>query len=240
MSSSLGFRNGGEFAPRPKPSSVVSRSIEIERDVAAQAYCSVCGFKITCPVPQGLLMTLLFFAGALALPIMFFYIEPDYGTTWVEPFIIGMSALYAVFLLFLSSNMSIFYNTVLGLYTGVEVRVLHRTFDFAVASTTSNAHMAWAISGGAIVILHLLPFYLVDSGVVVTTLAAVGLVVNTALCVYLDPTLTLQAFSSGTAFLLTAMCIIGLNCAKCSLLTLLRDAMKYGGFLTLQPLTFKL
>lgn len=241
MSSGLGFRT--DFVNRPRMSNTVVAppTIDIESDSASSdAYCSICGFKITCPVPQGFLMTLIFFVGALGLPLMFFYGDADYTEEWTPPFAIGLSGLYAVLLLLLSSNMSVFYNTVLGLYTGIEVRVVQTAFDFAMATTTSDRDMVLAYVGGGVVIAHMIPFYLTDSGVVVTTLAAVGLVVNTSICVYLDTTLTLQAFTSGAAFLLTALCIVGLHCTKCSLMTLLRDAIKYGGFLTCKPLALKL
>ncbi|RPF82141.1 MAG: hypothetical protein CBC65_000940 [Rhodothermaceae bacterium TMED105] len=236
MSSSLGFRGG--FAPKPK-GTVSSRTVDIESDMP-QAYCSVCGFKITCPVPQGFLMTMIFFVGALGLPLMFFYGKADYTEEWTPPFVIGLSALYSVLLLVLSSNMTIFYNTVLGLYTGIEIKVVDTAFTYAGLTTTSDTDMAWAIIGGSVVIIHLIPFYITERGILVTTLAAVGLVVNTSICVYLDDTLTLQAFTSGAAFLLTALCIIGVHSVECSMLTLFRNAIKYGGFLTCQPLTFKL
>lgn len=236
MSSSLGFH--GSFTPKSQRKAS-SQTLDME-SVLPQAYCSVCGFKVTCPVPQGLLMTMIFFVGALGLPLMFFYGEPDYTEEWTPPFVIGLSALYSVLLLVLSSNMTMFYNTVLGLYTGIEVKVVDTALTYASQDTTSDTNMAWALIGGGIVVLHMIPFYLTERGILVTTLAAVGLVVNTAICVYIDDTLTLQAFTSGAAFLLTALCIIGMHCVECSMLTLFRNAVKYGGFLTFQPLTFKL
>ena len=241
MSSNLGYRNGGEItAPvRSHKSAVTTTTVNIEEDYP-NAYCSVCGFKITCPVPQGFLMTALFFVGGLGLPLMFYYGEADYTTEWTPPFVISLSAIYAFLLLFFSSNMPMFYNTVLGLYTGIEIKVIDTALTYATADGTPDADMVWSAIGGGVVILHLLPFYLVDSGIVVTTLAAVGLVVNTAILVYLDTGLILQAFTSGSAFLLTALCVVALHCEKPSLLSVLRDALMHGNCLMCKPLTFKL
>ena len=241
MSSSLGYRNGGEItAPvRSKPLEVKTTIVQVEEDYP-NAYCSVCGFKITCPVPQGFLMTALFFVGGLGLPLMFYYGDADYTTEWTPPFVIGLSALYAFLLLFLSSNMTMFYNTVLGLYTGIEVKVIDTALTYATADGTPDADIVWSAIGGGVVIVHLLPFYLVDSGLVVTTLAAIGLVVNTAILVYLDTTLILQAFTAGSAFLLSALCIVALHGEKPSLLSTLKDALMHGSCLACKPLTFKL
>ena len=222
---------------------VTSNTVDLEAD---NAYCSICGFKVTCPVPQGLLMTLIFFVGGLSLPLMFFYGDADYSDDMMPPYLIGMSTVYALALLVLGGNMTVIYNTVLGVYTGIEIKVVDAAFRYASGTelssgeSVSDMDMAWAILGGIIVIVHLLPFYMSNSGILITTLAAVGLVVNTAICAYLDTSLLLQTFTSGSAFLLTSLCIIGIHCTPVSLFSQITDAIKYGGFLRCQPLALKL
>jgi hypothetical protein len=185
-------------------------------------------------------MTALFFVGGLGLPLMFYYGDVDYKTAWTPPFVIGVSALFAFLMLVFSSNMTMFYNTVLGLYTGIEVKVVDVALTYAFATDTPTTDMVWATIGGCVVIVHLLPFYLSDNGLVVTTLVAIGLVVNTSILVYLNTTLLLQAFTSGSAFLLAALCIIALHCEKPSLVSTFKDALMYGTFIVCKPLTFKL
>ena len=46
--------------------------------------------------------------------------------------------------------------------------------------------MVWAIVGAAIVIVHLIPFFLVDRVMLLTTLAYAGVIVNAAILVHLD------------------------------------------------------
>lgn len=238
MSSSLGYRQGGEIA-QPARTAKTVRTVTIEPETP-DAYCSVCGVKLTCPVPQGMLMILLLFAGAIGVPLTYFYGSVDYTLDWTPPLITGLSALAALLVLVFGSNMPIAYNVVLGLYTGVEVRVIDLAFAYAAADGTTDEASALAIAAAVTIIVHLVPFYLSDSGLLVTTLAAVGIVVNAATCAYIDSSIALQTFTSGTAFLLTTLIILGVHCVPCSMLTMFKDAIVYKRFLVMEPLALKL
>lgn len=241
MSSSLGYRQGGEgSAPARAAVAAATRTIQIEAPKTPDAYCSACGFKLSCPVPQGFLMTLLFLAASIGVPLVNFYGGVDYTNEMVPPFLTALSTLSAVLLFALASTLPTFYNIVLGLYTGIEIRVIDAAFTYANATYTTQAGMVWSLIGGCVVILHLIPFYVTEKGMIVTSLAAVGIGVNTAITTYIEPALAFQAYSTGVAFLLTSLSVIGISCETCSLLSLLREAMKNGSFLTCKPLTFKL
>ena len=95
------------------------------------------------------------------------------------------------------------------------------------------------LSGGkiaGIVIAHLIPFYLCDRAWIVAGLAAVGIVVNTATLMFVDPTLLLFVFGTGLSFLLNVITTCAYHCEKPCMLTSFRSALKSGGMITCKPL----
>ena len=256
MSSSLGFRNGGEhISPRAPRSTSRSTVVEIEQTTPDATYCSVFGCKLVCPVPQGFLVTFMLFSLAVTIPIADYYFDINYDSDYEKILVICASGLASFLLLIFGANMQTFYNVLLGLYIGVEIKVLDVTIDYAMDddSTYYNAtadevvtfmkpdkDIVMSYVAAVAVLLHLIPLVTSTRGWLVVSMAVLGVPINTAICVFLDHTLLLQTFTTGISFLVIALCVIGTHGICASLLNEFACALKGSGFLVMRPLALKL
>ena len=239
-SNSLGVRRGHEFSTqRSRAAMVRSTTVPIKAAEPASAgvSCASCSARLNCLMPQGFLMTLLYFAGALAVPLLFFYADVDYADARTPPLVIALSAIYALIVVF-SGSVSSLYNIQLGFYTGIEVKVVDLALTFAQA-TGDQAHMVLAIVGASVVVIHLLPFFLIDHAGLLTTLATAGVVVNTAIVSYLDPAMILFVFGAAATFLITTLCVVSFGCHSPSLLRALRTAIAENKCLACEPMSLR-
>ena len=86
----------------------------------------------------------------------------------------------------------------------------------------------------SVIIVHLIPFILLDRLALLGLLAYVGVIVNASALVYLDPTLLLLVGFSSVTLLGATLLIAGIDCIDTSLLSNFRSAMKDGSFLLCQ------
>ena len=85
--------------------------------------------------------------------------------------------------------------------------------------------MALAIVGAIVVIVHLIPFYVSDRLMLLSTLAFAGVIVNATLLVFLDSSMLLLVGASSLALLAITMIISGVCEIKTSLLSLIRESV---------------
>lgn len=222
---SLGYRIGGEGIPAPKRKIVqpIEDPVLPPPSLAARLKCEM-------KVPKGFLILLLYSAYAALLPLLYFYVEYDFASTMTRGGVIGASTLLALVAI-LANDCCTWYNMVLLYHTAIEVKVLDTVLTYAMADTTDDVSMAWSWIGAAIVIVHLLPFFLVDWTRLLLVLAFAGVPVNAALAVYLD-TAVLPVVVPSAAFLLFMTFIVtGIQGLKPSMLSKLRIALTEGGWL---------
>lgn len=240
MSSSLGYRYGTETghvrtrAVDPASETEMSLPSRVVSAVMTRApskpspssSCTICGYPMMCLAPHGLMMTLLLLGGAVTLPIVYYYVDVDYSSDAARATTIGLSGL-ATALVFLKGDcFTTMYNVQLGFYTGVEVKVIDTAIAYAMQSSTPTEQVWLSAVAASVIAIHLIPFYTLNNPFLVTSLAAIGVVLNTAVVVFLDSTLLVVAFGSGISFLMTAMCIIVHQCACPALMTSMCGAVR--------------
>lgn len=218
---SLGFRRDHDhIAERKRPAFHASTLPEP---------CPAPSRRLTCNVyvPQGLLPLLLYSGFAFLIPTLFFYVDYDYTDTMTRGLVIGGAVLGGL-LVVLANSCCVWYNMALLFHTAVEVKVLDIGYRFAYAETTSNVDMGLVIAGGAVVILHLIPFFLTARTALLTFLAFAGIGVNVALVVFLDSSLLLVATGSALGLLAITQIVVGVCNLDPSLLTALKCACDSG------------
>lgn len=182
--------------------------------------------------PRGVLPVLLYMALAFTVPLLYFYVHYDFTSDIVRGVTIGISGAAAIAVVF-ANNCCCWYNMMLAFHTALEVRVVERAITFAYDASTPDFQMAWALTGAIIVIVHLVPFYVTDNVLLLGTLAVAGTMVNTALLVYLEPTLLLLLVgASSIAVLAVTLLIAGVCRVDTSLLSVLRDALNARSLVT--------
>jgi len=175
------------------------------------------------PVPRGFLPTLTYSLFALAMPILFFYASPDFENTAVIITTIALSAVGGGVII-MANDCCCWYNMMLFFHLGIETYVVEKTFAFANASDTSDTDSALALAAAIVIIVHLVPFLLLDRIRMLTLLAYAGVVVNVTTVVYLMPNELLLVSASAVALLSTTMIIAGVCEIRTSMLSLLMDA----------------
>lgn len=230
---SLGFRRGHDHnasrrpvAPTHTPLPMTSSSSS-DADPKRSLVCHL-------PVPRGFVPTLTYSLYALAIPILWFFVDPpDYTDNAIIGVTIGVSALTA-FVVTLANDCCCWYNMMLFFHIGIESKVVDTALAYATAGTTSDHATALAITGVSVIILHLVPFLLLDSTMIMSLLAFAGVVVNTAVVVYTDSSLLLLVLASSSALLASTMIIGGVCEIRTSMLSLIKDAVSRRMCLTCQ------
>lgn len=224
MSQSLGFRRGcdhiAEEHHRPSP-----RRGTLPAPKAPEPK------PMRMMVLKGFVPLFLVSSFFFVLPLLFFYADPDYTTAGGRGGVIALASVAGLAVVMVNDTCTIF-NIVLGLHTAVEVRVLDVLMDFAKESTTSDSDevLAWCAFG--VIIAHLLPFFLMDKRMLLALLGVIGIPVNAAALVYLEPTLLLAAGLSSTA-LLGAVLSICYSCSRrCAIVPLFVKTMTTGKWIS--------
>lgn len=124
---------------------------------------------------------------------------------------------------------------VLFYHTAVEVRVLDVVITYALQEEQSMTAAALAWTGASIVVIHLLPFFVIDMRRLLILLAWAGVIVNSTLVVYIDASLTVLTLSSALAFLLVTLFTFGSECTTPSLASQLREAISGGKLIACEP-----
>lgn len=223
---SLGFRPGNDhIAERPRAPRPVVLTVEepAPRSMMTKLKEVPC-FTCMLGVPRGFLPTLLFSAIAFLVP--YFYLFDTFTLTdndarvgvLVTAAVAATGAVYA-------NDCCCWYNMGLLFHTAVETKVLDVAFTFAYADDTEDKHMALAIVAAIVIIAHLLPFFLTDRIMLLSALAYAGVLVNTAVTLYLDTSLLLLSFASAMALLLTTMILGGICEVRTSLLSLFLESV---------------
>lgn len=216
MSSSLGSisqcHSKGKTQPTPLP------ILAPPPATAPPASSARCAFF----VPKGFVPTLGAAAIAALLPLLLIYVDFDFDDMLTRGLTIGFTALGAL-AVYLANDCATWYNMVLFFHIGAEVQVIDKSLAFA--DTASNTDMILAIVGASVVIAHLVPFLVVDHTPLLTLLAGAGVVVNTALLVYIDPSLLLLMIGSSNMLLILVLLAGSTGCGPLSLGSQLRAAM---------------
>jgi hypothetical protein len=171
---------------------------------------------------------------AATVPAVSLYIDLDYSDTLTRGLIAGASGVLATAVL-LANNCAVWYNMVLFYHTAVEVRVLDVVITYALQEEQSMPAAALAWTGASIVVIHLLPFFVIDMRRLLILLAWAGVIVNSTLVVYIDASLTVLTLSSALAFLLVTLFTFGSECTTPSLASQLREAISSGKFIACEP-----
>ena len=181
--------------------------------------------------PQGLFAILLYSSLAITVPVLHDYLTIDYTTDLSRGVVIGIAAATAL-LVPLASDACTLYNILLFFHIGNEVIIVDKSLAFAMNTANATADIALAYTGAIVVILHLIPFLILDIPLVLIILAMAGVVVNVAIAVYLVPSQLLLIGFSATALLTATILVEGISQFKPSLLSNLRK----GRFLTCLPM----
>lgn len=230
MSSSLGDRS----SQRPPK---VSRSINIppapEPAVPAVRFAIL---RKAATIPRGGFLPMLFVSSLFAVATsMFAYngiSDVDYSEDMPRVLTIGTAVLGTFFIL-IARNPVLLFNIALFAHLGFEIFVVDKVWQYAMASDTSTSDMTIAYTGAGLVIVHLIPFFLIDNAMTLILLAAVGIIVNNLVIL-----MSVPAFGSSLLMPvgLTSAILLGVTqhiCgemeSKCSLLTVVRTE----GFLTM-------
>lgn len=182
-------------------------------------------------VAKGFLPMLVYMLLAGTVPLLFFYTTIDTTTDMQRAFIIGMSALGS--LLIVAANVcNSWFNITLAFHTAIEVKVVDAALALAMADGTSTAGVTWAWVAAAVIVLHLIPFFVLDHSRLLALLAFVGVPVNVAAALYLLVDHLLLIGLSANVFLLMVLQTLASDCNCPSLLGQFRIALGSGKWLT--------
>lgn len=181
-------------------------------------------------VPKGFLPLLFYSAMFMLAPILYTYVEYTWTDTMTRASLIAVSAGYAVMVV-LANDCVVWFNMVLFFHIGIEVKVLEILYDNAQLETTDTMDEMLFWSAFATIIVHLLPFLLIDKTMLLTLLASAGVIVNSTVLVFLDDSHLLLVGFSSVSLLGTTLCISGVCDVATSLMTNFYKAMKDGTWL---------
>ena len=221
---SLGYRRGHDHIASRRPVAATQAPLPTTMSDTHQ---STLKSAISCrlPVPRGLVPTTLYSLFALAIPLLWFFMDPpDYTDNAVRGIVIGGSAL-AGLIVILANDCCCWYNMMLFFHIGIEAKVVDAAIAYSQLATTDGTGQALSITAAVVIIVHLLPFLLTDRIMLLSLLAYVGVVVNVATVVFIDTTLLLIVLSSTLALLSTTMIIGGICEIRTSMLSLIMDSV---------------
>lgn len=176
---SLGYRVGGEAIPtlrRPKPM--------VSNVDALPAPSLMSRMAFPTKMPTGIVFTLLYSAYAALLPLLYYYVEYDFTSDSVRAGSIVAASMLAIFTI-LANDCCTWYNMVLFFHTALEIKLLNTALRFATDTSTDNMSMVWTWIGSVVIIVHLVPFFLIDKARLLTLLALAGVPVNAAVALYM-------------------------------------------------------
>ena len=162
-----------------------------------------------------------------AVPLVHEYVDADYGKTEARGISVGVAATAALAIVGANDCVA-WFNFVLFFHAGVEATVLDRLQSYALTDTTLSESEIWAWIGFGVIIAHLLPFFLMDHNAMLVPLAVVGVPINTAVVVFLDSGKLMYVGLSASMLLGTTLYVCGQCEKRCSVMTLMKDAMGSG------------
>ena len=227
--SSLGYRRGADLnSARPgEVSAVRSTTVRIEsvpETAARRCTVHMIGLKGFLPC--------LFYATLFgAAPLLYTYVDYDYTSAEARGGVITASFVYAAIAV-MANDCACWFNMLLLFHIGIEVRVMDVLMTFAKNAGTSDGHEIIAWTGFAVILVHLIPFLLVDNTMFLAVLAFAGVIVNASALIYLDPSLLLIVGFSSTVLLMAVLCFSGHIGVRTSLLHGMRQAITSGKWIT--------
>ena len=220
-STSLGYRHGCESLGSH------TKRVRALSDTTAPASASPASTPRTLGVrvPKGLIPVVLYSLLFTAVPIVNYYVAPDYNDTTVKGIVCMYSALCALAIV-LANDCVAWFNIVLATHLAIEIVVLNKLHDFAQLATTSDQSMALAYVSFGVIIFHLIPFFLVNNVHVLTLLGFVGIILNTVSLTYVASDMLLVTGISSSALLILTLLVASIDCVSTSLFSALRSALK--------------
>lgn len=201
--------------PKPKPAPV-----ELATPLPTPSIMSRVTSRVTCglAIPTGFLPFVFYASYAALLPLLYFFVSTyDYSENVTRGMVIGLTSALPV-VAYLAADCCTWFNMALFLHTAIEAKLLDTAITFATADGTAQHHMAWAWVGAAVVMAHLLPFFLFDNARLHLLLASVGIPVNATIAVFIDPAFLPVVVPSATFFLLLVLICPLVEGVKTSLL----------------------
>jgi hypothetical protein len=234
--SSLGYRRGCDHNST-RPGEIPTRTITVAIPTTVDAPADK-EMSSRISVPKGFLPLLFNAVNFLLVPVFYEYVDYTWTDSTTRAVVIAASAVYALSVVFANDCVT-WFNMVLFFHIGIEVKVLDILMDFARSTTTSDGDEILAWTGFVVIIVHLIPFLLVDNTMFLALLAVAGVIVNAGALVYLtdigneltDLRLLLTGLSS-VSLLGATLCISGVCGVSTSMLTALQKAMTDGTWLT--------
>lgn len=160
------------------------------------------------------------------------YVTYNYSNSLTQAVVIVASALYAHFIIS-ANDCRTWFNTVLFFHIGTEVKVVDTLLTYTREPSISSAYSALTIVALVVIVTHLVIFLVSDMRHLLSFVAFVGVVVNTASLVFLDPSQLLLVGLSSSMVLQTLLCIRGMCRVRTSILYALIEAMEHGTWFTM-------
>lgn len=218
-----------ETAPRLRTAPTELSRVTVQSSTTSNTSKPTAGWcKVS--VPKGLLPVTLYSLFFLAFPLISHFVTYDFTDEIVRVGVIVASFLAATIIL-VANDCVAWFNMALFFHLGVEITVLDTLITFAQASTTSDTGLVLAWTASAVIIIHLLPFFLLDHAGLLTLLAYAGVAVNASALVFVEPTMLLLVGFSSTVLLACVLLIAYIDCVRTSMLSQLRQALTEGTWL---------
>lgn len=206
MSSSLGDRN------TQRPPVVQQRSISIPSPAPPPPrpiYLRVIPTSLP-RIPMGFLPVLLLTSGFGAATACFAYfgMTADYTDVATRALTIATASIAAI-AGFFARDIVLIVNSVLFTHLGLEIFIVQRAIEYA-RNESDDGSMVMAYIGAATVIVHLLPFFVLDNAMLRSILAFAGVIVNNLLILLaLSPVATILLLPVGITS--TALLVVSRN-----------------------------
>lgn len=227
---SLGFVRGHDFNAQPQkpkpaqPAAAATLPVHTAENT-----------KMTCMnmmIVKGFFPLMLFSFYFALLPVLAHNIEIDYTDTLSR--IVVLSCIFLAGFFVVAANCCVcWFNIALFFHIGIEVGVLQVLWTYAQEQEGFAMVLSWITY--ATIIVHLIPFLVVDRGMPLTVLAFVGLLVNAATILFVHPADLVLVSASAAGLLGASLVFPGIDCIHTSMLSNLRAAMKSGVWIKCSP-----
>ena len=181
-------------------------------------------------VPKGLIPVTIYSLFFLTFPLISHYVTYDFTDDMIRAGVIVASFLAATIIL-TANDCVAWFNMALFFHLGIEITVLDTLITFAQAATTSDTGTALAWTAWAVIIIHLLPFFLIDHAGLLILLSYAGLIVNASALVFVQPSMLLLTSFSSAVLLACVLLIACIDCVRTSMLSQVRQAATEGTWL---------
>tara|TARA_B110000046_G_scaffold167214_1_gene184698 strand:+ start:1952 stop:2617 length:666 start_codon:yes stop_codon:yes gene_type:complete len=180
---SLGFLNSTAQMHAPRKTQPPTVALDVSDAESASRVTITHGNMFGNDLIKSTLFGALFLAASYSFVSM--GLDTDYNLTNPRIATIVIAAFGGLLCLLIRDTTTLF-NTLLGYYIGLEIFLIQLTFENAT-STTEAVTEGWSWTAGFVILIHLIPFLLLNSGMLLNLLAYVGLLVNILTILYLVP-----------------------------------------------------